>query len=148
MRSVLYEVRRVAPPMTVLLYGETGGTGKELWPRRCTTGAREGTAARARQLRGVDGTMIESELFGYEKGAFTGALGAKAGLLEAANGGTVFLDEVGDMPAAMQAKPVARHRGARGAADRRPQMPPYRCPLHLGDEQGSGRCRRQGAVPR
>src|SRR5207237_8830478 len=49
-------------------------------------------------------TLIESELVGHERGAFTGAVGAKIGLLESANGGTVFLDEIGEMPLTMQAK--------------------------------------------
>jgi transcriptional regulator with GAF, ATPase, and Fis domain len=88
----------------VLLLGETG-SGKEIFaevihrysPRHAKPLLRLNCAAFAE-------TLLESELFGYEKGAFTGAMQAKPGLLESADGGTVFLDEIGEMPLALQAK--------------------------------------------
>jgi DNA-binding NtrC family response regulator len=105
LREVLARVEQVAPTAsTVLLRGETG-TGKELVahaihinsPRESKPFVRVNCAALA---PGV----LESELFGHEKGAFTGALVRKAGRFEMANGGTLFLDEVGDLPAEVQVK--------------------------------------------
>src|SRR5256886_4078069 len=55
-------------------------------------------------LEKIDPTLIESELFGYEKGAFTGAVRSKTGLFQSANGGTIFLDEIGELPLEMQSK--------------------------------------------
>jgi formate hydrogenlyase transcriptional activator len=105
LKRVLQAVETVAPTdATVLLRGETG-TGKEmlaraihnLSPRRERTFVRLSVAA-------LPVTLIESELFGYEKGAFTGAATAKIGRLELANRGTLFLDEVGDIPPEVQPK--------------------------------------------
>lgn len=101
----LAELQRVAPSsLPVLLLGESG-TGKELFAR-----AVHEASARARgpfvvvDCSGLTETLFESELFGYEKGAFTGAVARKAGLVETAKGGTLFLDEIGDVPLAMQVK--------------------------------------------
>lgn len=98
-------VQRVAPSMLpVLLLGESG-TGKELFAR-----AVHEASARARgpfvvvDCSGLTEALFESELFGYEKGAFTGAHTRKSGLVETAQGGTLFLDEMGDVPLAMQVK--------------------------------------------
>jgi len=102
---MLARVMRVAPSMAaVMLLGETG-TGKELVARAI----HEGSARAARPFVAVDcsgltETLFESELFGYEKGAFTGATHRKQGLIEAASGGTLFLDEIGDLPLALQVK--------------------------------------------
>jgi len=105
LRKVLKAIKTVAPTdSTVLLLGETG-TGKELLaravhdlsPRRERNFVRMSVAA-------VPATLIESELFGHEKGAFTGATTSRAGRLEIANRGTMFLDEVGDIPAEVQPK--------------------------------------------
>ena len=90
--------------MTVLVLGETG-TGKEL-VARAVHGQSE---RRERPLVKVNcsalpGELIESELFGHEKGAFTGATGRQVGRFELADGGTIFLDEVGDLPLKLQAK--------------------------------------------
>lgn len=88
----------------VLIYGETG-TGKEV----VVNNIHDGSARRDKPLvkincGAIPETLLESELFGYEKGAFTGAVKTKKGLMELANGGTVFLDEIGEMPLSMQAK--------------------------------------------
>jgi len=102
----LYEqaTRAAASPISVLLLGETG-VGKEVLAR--TIHARSPRAARPFQAincAALSDSLLESELFGHEKGAFTGAAQARAGLFEAADGGTVLLDEVGELPLAMQAK--------------------------------------------
>jgi DNA-binding NtrC family response regulator len=98
-------VRRVAPSMLpVLLLGESG-TGKELFARAVhdSSPRRRGPFVVV-DCSGLTDTLFESELFGYEKGAFTGALARKTGLVEAAQGGTLFLDEIGDVPLSMQVK--------------------------------------------
>jgi transcriptional regulator with PAS, ATPase and Fis domain len=98
-------LRRVAPSiLPVLLLGESG-TGKELFAR-----ALHEASERAQRpfvvvdCSGITETLFESELFGYEKGAFTGAVARKPGLIETAQGGTLFLDEIGDVPLSMQVK--------------------------------------------
>lgn len=89
---------------TVLIEGETG-TGKEQVARaiHAASTGRNGPMI-AINCAAVPETLLESELFGHEKGAFTSAIGQRKGRFELANGGTLFLDEVGDVPAAMQAK--------------------------------------------
>ena len=104
-REVLALAAQVAPtPTAVLLLGETG-TGKELLARAIH--ARSPRAARALikvNCAALPASLIESELFGHEKGAFTGATSAKPGRFELADGGTLFLDEVGDIPLEVQVK--------------------------------------------
>jgi two-component system nitrogen regulation response regulator NtrX len=105
MKQVMAQVDRVGPTESrVCILGETG-TGKELVARA----VHERSARRERPFvtvncAAVPSELIESELFGHEKGAFTGAAVRHLGKFEQAHGGTLFLDEVGDMPAAMQAK--------------------------------------------
>jgi two-component system response regulator AtoC len=95
----------VAPSMlSVLLLGETG-TGKEIFAERIH--ARSKRADRpflAINCAALQETLLESELFGHEKGAFTGATASKMGLFESADGGTIFLDEIGELPLSTQAK--------------------------------------------
>jgi transcriptional regulator with GAF, ATPase, and Fis domain len=105
MREVYRFLARVAPTdSTVLLLGESG-TGKELAARALHHGSlRSGKPFVAINCAALSESLLESELFGYEKGAFTGALARKIGKLEVAHTGTVFLDEVGELPPPLQAK--------------------------------------------
>src|SRR5262252_6622001 len=103
LRKVLHELRKVAPSdSTVLILGETG-TGKELIARAIhKQSSRSARAFVAVNCAAIPPSLIASELFGHEKGAFTGAAERRIGRFEAANGGTIFLDEVGDLPAEVQ----------------------------------------------
>src|SRR5690606_14640728 len=105
MLTLFKRIRKVAPTMsTVLIQGESG-TGKELVAR-----ALHENSPRARapmisvNCAAIPETLIESELFGHEKGAFTGAVAGRTGLVEAADGGTLFLDEIGELPLEAQAR--------------------------------------------
>ena len=103
LRAVLAQVAKVAPTdSTVLILGETG-TGKELIARAIHKRSSRATRAFIRvNCAAIPASLIASELFGHEKGAFTGALQRRLGRFEAADGGTIFLDEIGDLPAEMQ----------------------------------------------
>ncbi|OHB55123.1 MAG: hypothetical protein A2Y07_01790 [Planctomycetes bacterium GWF2_50_10] len=105
MAQVFEIVRRVAPTnISVLIEGESG-TGKELLARAIHNNSRRRNKAfKPVNCAGLSETLLESELFGHVKGAFTGALSDREGLFEAADKGTLFLDEIGDMPMIMQAK--------------------------------------------
>ena len=104
-RGVLDQIRTVAPTdSTVLIEGETG-TGKELIAQAIhTLSRRRGKPFVKLNCAAIPLGLLESELFGHEKGAFTGAVSQKIGRFEAANGGTIFLDEIGDIPLELQAK--------------------------------------------
>ena len=97
--------KKVAPTQAnVLLLGETG-TGKEVFAKAIHDASKyKESVLLAINCSAISADLLESELFGYKKGAFTGALQDKKGLLEQADGGTLFLDEIGDMPLHMQAK--------------------------------------------
>jgi two-component system response regulator AtoC len=104
-KDIIHIIRKVADsPATVLILGESG-TGKELIAKAIhyNSGRRE-KAFMAINCAAIPETLLESELFGYEPGAFTGATQRKKGLFEAANSGTIFLDEVGDLPMMTQAR--------------------------------------------
>jgi DNA-binding NtrC family response regulator len=105
MQEVYRIVTKIAATSsTVLIYGESG-TGKELVARAIhDRSSRKQQPFMAINCAAIPETLIESELFGHEKGSFTGASAREIGILEAANGGTVFLDEIGEMNVAMQAK--------------------------------------------
>jgi two-component system response regulator HydG len=97
-------LRAAAAPGTVLVTGETG-TGKELVARAIhASSPRADKAFVALNCAALTDTLLENELFGHARGAFTGASGARVGLIEHANGGTLFLDEIGTMSAPVQAK--------------------------------------------
>ncbi len=104
-RRLLEQIERIAPSdATVLIIGETG-TGKELVARHVhALSSRRNNTFGALNCAALSENLIESELFGHEKGAFTGALSTKEGWFENAHKGSLFLDEVGDLPLGLQAK--------------------------------------------
>ncbi|MGF7111506.1 DNA-binding NtrC family response regulator [Pseudomonas laurylsulfatiphila] len=104
-QALLAHLQQVAPSdASVLIIGETG-TGKELVARHLhNLSARRNKPFIAVNCGAFSESLVEAELFGHEKGAFTGALSAKAGWFEEANGGTLFLDEIGDLPMPIQVK--------------------------------------------
>jgi transcriptional regulator with GAF, ATPase, and Fis domain len=105
MRKIFGLLERIAPTQaTVLLMGETG-TGKDVLAHAIHEASpRAGAPFEVVDCGAVTGTLIESELFGHERGAFTGAIAARAGAFERAEGGTLFLDEIGELPIELQPK--------------------------------------------
>lgn len=105
MQDMFGKIRKVAPTdSNVLIQGESG-TGKELVARALHNLSRRAKAPMISvNCAAIPETLIESELFGHEKGAFTGASAGRAGLVEAADGGTLFLDEIGELPLEAQAR--------------------------------------------
>jgi two-component system, NtrC family, response regulator AtoC len=104
-QDVLRMISRLKDTRTPVLISGESGTGKELAARAIHFhGSMAQTPFVAVDCGSLVPTLMESELFGYEKGAFTGASRSKAGLFQAANGGTIFLDEIGELPLEMQAK--------------------------------------------
>ena len=105
MQDVLRMISRLKDTRTPVLISGESGTGKELVARAIHfRGALAQSSFIAVDCGALVPTLMESELFGYEKGAFTGATKSKPGLFQAANGGTIFLDEIGELPLEMQAK--------------------------------------------
>jgi len=105
LRAILQQVETVAPTdSTVMIYGETG-TGKELIARAIheLSARRRGTFVKL-NCAAIPTGLLESEMFGHEKGAFTGAIAQRIGRFELAHGGTMFLDEVGEIPLELQTK--------------------------------------------
>ena len=149
MQRVFDLIARVAPSRaTVLLTGESG-TGKEVAARSIHRLSRVASGPFVPLNCGaIPSNLIESELFGHVKGAFTGAAGTKAGIFEAASGGTVFLDEVGELPMPTQVNFFARAPGAQRAPGRRGARDRGRLPRRRGDEPRSQGRDRGGPLPR
>jgi two-component system response regulator GlrR len=104
MQQVLAEARLVAQSdAAVVIHGDSG-TGKELLARALHAASPRAAQPGGRQLRRHPENLIESELFGHVKGAFTGAVRERPGLFVEAHRGTLFLDEIGDLPLALQVK--------------------------------------------
>jgi len=105
MQNIFELIHRISPAdISVLIHGDTG-TGKELVARAIHNNSkRSGANFVAVNCSAIPETLLEGELFGYEKGAFTGAAATKKGLVELASGGTLFLDEIGDVPPMIQVK--------------------------------------------
>ena len=141
-------IRRVGPSdLSVLLHGPSG-SGKELVARALhASGARGAQRMIAINCASVAPTLLDAELFGYRKGAFTGAMADRVGLIEAAHGSTLFLDEIGDMPLAMQAAllRVLEQREVKRLGDNVPRAVDFRlvCATHkdLEVEVAEGRFR-------
>ena len=105
MQEVLALVQRVAPTNSTVLIGGESGVGKDLIARAIHQNSRRAAGPFIKvNSTAIPDTLFESELFGFEKGAFTGALASKPGKFELADKGTLFLDEIGDVPAAIQVK--------------------------------------------
>jgi len=105
MQEVLAVVERVAPTNSTVLLGGESGVGKDMIARAIHQHSRRASGPFIKiNSTAIPENLLESELFGYEKGAFTGAMTAKPGKFELADKGTIFLDEIGDVPAAIQAK--------------------------------------------
>ncbi|GAA3558811.1 MULTISPECIES: sigma-54-dependent transcriptional regulator [Marinobacter] len=105
MQQVFRLIRKVAPTETTVLVNGESGTGKELAARALhLLSPRASKPLISVNCAAIPESLIESELFGHEKGAFTGAVSARTGLIEAADGGSLFLDEIGELPAEAQAR--------------------------------------------
>jgi two-component system response regulator PilR (NtrC family) len=105
MKEVFLLLRKVAESQTTVLISGESGTGKELAARAIHEGGpRKNKPFVAVNCGAIPENLIESELFGHVKGAFTGAVGDRPGLFEQASGGTIFLDEIGELPLAMQTR--------------------------------------------
>src|SRR5207342_3930567 len=105
MQEVLATVERVAPTNATVLLGGESGVGKDLIARAIHEKSKRASGPFVKiNSTAIPENLLESELFGYEKGAFTGAAASKPGKFELADKGTIFLDEIGDVPATIQVK--------------------------------------------
>ena len=149
LRRVMSSVQRAATgDTTVLIEGESG-TGKELVARALhALSARASGPFVAINCAAIPENLLESELFGYEKGAFTGAVARKAGKFEVAHRGTLFLDEIGDLPLSLQPKILRAHRGTAFRPGRWQRVAADRRAAGGGDEQEPQGRRGRAPVPR
>ena len=147
LESVLDQVEQVAPTdSTVLIEGETG-TGKELIAHAIHNASQRcGRAFIKLNCVAIPLDLLESELFGHEKGAFTGAIAQKIGRFEMADKGTLLLDEVGDIPPALAAEIAARAARAGIRALRERSHAQSGCPAGSCNESQSRQDGRSGAI--
>ena len=131
MRSVFLHIEQVANSMTTVLIRGESGVGKELVARALhEQSPRKGKAFVKFNCAALPESIIESELFGHEKGAFTGAVAMRKGRFEIADGGTIFLDEIGDISPSTPDQAIARVAGKGIRARRQPDPHSLRCPHH------------------
>ena len=149
MRDLFKMIREVASTdVAVLITGESG-TGKEVAATTIHSLSRRAAAPfHAINCAAIPAELMESEIFGHEKGAFTGAIGQRKGCFEMAHGGTLFLDEIAEMPMRAPAQAAARARGRQGAPDRRPWRDPGRRAAPGRHQQGSRGGDQEGSAPR
>ena len=140
--------RMMQTDLTVMITGESG-TGKELVARALHEyGRRRNGPFVAINMAAIPRDLIESELFGHEKGAFTGAQNRSTGRFEQAEGGTLFLDEIGDMPMEAQTRLLQGAPAGRIHDRRRAHADQDRCPHRRRHQQGSANAHQPGPVPR
>ena len=149
MRDVFKMIREIASTdVAVLITGESG-TGKEVAANTIHSLSRRAAAPFvAINCAAIPAELMESEIFGHEKGAFTGAIGQRQGCFEMAHGGTLFLDEIAEMPMRAPAQAAARARGRQGPPDRRPQRDPGRRASPRRHQPGSRGGDQEGPAPR
>ena len=147
MRAVFKSIEMVAPTdSTVLILGETG-TGKELMACAIHESSRRRRGVMVKvNCAALPPSLVESELFGHERGAFTGAVQQKKGRFELAHRGTIFLDEIGELPLEMQVQAASRAAGTGARATGRDADHQGRRPRRRGDESRSVGRRAHGSV--
>ena len=145
--DALRRAARVAPTdLPVLILGESG-TGKEVVARALHAASRRPGAFVALNCGALPANLVEAELFGHRRGAFTGATEDRAGIVREADCGTLFLDEIGDLAAIVAGRAAPRAARARGDARRRRAAGARRLPGGRGDAQGPREAGRERGVP-